>query len=144
MFLDEPAIIYELIDHTADMGIQVRGHDPSQLFANAALALFDIIAGGSHTEPRVELTVAVIGQDWADLMVNWLRECLYLWNGKGGLVHSIKMLSIEEYKLTAILHYDLYAAQRHTVNMEIKAVTYHQVEVGPVRDGWRAQVIFDI
>ena len=135
---------YELIDHTADLGIRVRGHDPSRLFVNAALALFDIIAGGSPIERRAELTVSVIGQDWADLMVNWLREMLYLWNGKGGLVHSIKMLSIEEYKLTAMLHYDLYATRRHTVNMEIKAVTYHQVEVGPVRGGWRAHVIFDI
>jgi len=50
----------------------VRGHDPSQLFANAALALFDIIAGGSHIECRAELTLEINGNDWADLMINWL------------------------------------------------------------------------
>lgn len=99
---------YNLIDHTADLGILVRGHDLPQLFANAALALFDIIAKESRIECRAELTMEINGGDWADLMINWLRELLYLWNGKGWLIHSLKNLSLVEYSLSAVLHYDLY------------------------------------
>ena len=142
--MDEQNMTYSLIDHTSDLGILVRGHDPSQLFANAALALFDIIAGGSHIECRAELTLEISGNDWADLMINWLRELLYLWNGKRRLVHSLKILSLAEYSLTAVLRYDLYAPERHTVNREIKAVTYHRVKVGPVSNGWTGEIIFDV
>jgi len=142
--LDEQNMTYYLIDHTADLGIRVRGHDSSQLFANAGLALFDIIAGGSHIECRAELTLSVTGLDWADLMINWLRELLYFWNGKARLVCSVKILSIGKYTVSAILQYDLYTEKRHTINREIKAVTYHRAEAGPVAGGWRAQVIFDV
>lgn len=142
--MGEQNLTYVLIDHTADLGIRVRGDDLSQLFANAALALFDIIAKGSRIECSAELTMEINGDDWADLMVNWLRELLYLWNGKGRLVHSLKILSLVEYTLTAVVKYDLYAEKKHTINREIKAVTYHQIEVGQVSKGWTAQIIFDV
>ncbi|MEJ2658936.1 MAG: archease, partial [Desulfobacterales bacterium] len=71
---------YELIDHTADFGIRVFGSDSRELFANAAWALFDIITETEALTGNDSCRITVTGDDWSDLMVNWLREVLYLWN----------------------------------------------------------------
>jgi SHS2 domain-containing protein len=135
---------YQVIDHTADFGIQVFGSDSKELFINAALALFDIIAETAVLIGRNSCHITTSGEDWSDLMVNWLREILYLWNGKERLVTSIQILSLSENKISAKIFFDDFIPDRHTIKTEVKAVTYHQIQVKGSRSGWEARVIFDI
>ena len=89
-------------------------------------------------------TLRVSGDDWSDLMINWLRELLYLWNGKELLVKKTQILALSEKELSANVELDPFDPGRHEIKIEIKAVTYHQIQVsrGPV--GWEAKIIFDI
>ena len=135
---------YHLIDHTADFGIQVFGSDSQELFSNAALALFDVITEMDVLTGRDSCHIKTSGEDWADLMINWLREILYLWNGKERLVKSIQILSLSENKISAKIYFDAYMPDRHIIKTEIKAVTYHQAQVKSSPAGWEARVIFDI
>ena len=135
---------YKLIDHTADFGIQVLGSDSQELFTNAALALFDVITETDELKGCNSCNITVSGADWSDLMVNWLREILYLWNGKERLVKSVQILSLSENKISAKIYFDAYKPDRHTIKTEIKAVTYHQIQVKSDPSGWEARVIFDI
>jgi SHS2 domain-containing protein len=135
---------YHLIDHTADFGIQVFGSDSRELFTNAALALFDVITETDVLKGRDSCKITALGEDWSDLMINWLREMLYLWNGKEKLVKSIRILSLSENKISAKINFDAYMPDRHIINTEIKAVTYHQIQVKSSPSGWEARVIFDI
>jgi SHS2 domain-containing protein len=73
---------YRLIDHTADFGIQVFGADAKELFSNAALAIFDLITEVGSLKELNSMDISISGEDWPDLMINWLRELLFLWNGK--------------------------------------------------------------
>ena len=68
---------YKLIDHTADLGIHVSGSDEKELFSNAAMAMFDVITEIEILEGSREHNIYVTGEDWPDLMVNWLREFKY-------------------------------------------------------------------
>jgi SHS2 domain-containing protein len=136
--------IYKLIDHTADFGIQVFGADPKALFTNAALALFDVITETDVLKGRDFCHIKVSGEDLSDLMINWLREMLYQWNGKERLVKSVRILSLSENKIFAKTYFDDYKPNRHTIKTEIKAVTYHQIQVKRSPSGWEARVIFDI
>jgi SHS2 domain-containing protein len=135
---------YTLIDHTADFGIHVYGSDSKDLFANAAWALFDLITEMDQLTGLESCDIEVSGADWSDLMVNWLREVLYLWNGKELLVKKARILSLSETELTATLAYDPFNSDRHVINTEIKAVTYHQIQVTSSPHGWEARIIFDI
>ena len=135
---------YHLIDHTADFGIQVSGSTSKDLFANAAEALFDVITEIDSLTGHDSCHMEVFGADWSDLMVNWLREILYLWNGKERLVKSANITSISEKKLSAQVVFDPYDPDCHTVKTEIKAVTYHQIQVKRTPSGWTARIIFDI
>jgi SHS2 domain-containing protein len=135
---------YSVIDHTADFGIHVYGSDSKELFANAAWAVFDLITEMDRLTGFDSCDIEVSGDDWPDLMVNWLREVLYLWNGKELLVKKARILSLSETELTATLKCDSFNPDRHVIKTEIKAVTYHQIQVNSSPSGWEAMIIFDI
>jgi SHS2 domain-containing protein len=135
---------YELIDHTADLGIHVFGSDPGELFTTAALAMFDQIIDVKVLNGDDKHPIRVTGADWADLMVNWLRELLYLWTVRELLVITVDISSISESKLSADVATRVFDAALHPIKNEIKAVTYHQIKVVQSATGWEAQVIFDI
>jgi len=135
---------YKLIDHTADFGIQVFGSDSQALFTNAALALFDVITEMGALRGDDSCNIRASGADWSDLMINWLREILYLWNGREMLVKSVQVLSLSENNISAKIYFDAYKPDRHIIKTEIKAVTYHQIQVRSSPSGWEARVIFDI
>ena len=135
---------YRLIDHTADFGIHVFGSDLKDLFTNAALAMFDLITDIKSLKGADESSLNIKGDDRPDLMVNWLRELLYIWNGKEKLVESVDIISIAENELAAQIKFDSFDSAKHSIKNEIKAVTYHQIQVNQVTDGWESKIIFDV
>ncbi len=135
---------YRRMDPTADCGIQVFGEDLKALFENAGLALFDLIADTRLVKTGIAYAIQVSGSDWPDLMVNWLRELLYLWTGKELLVKEIVVTEILEYRLSARLRVEAFNAARHRLNHEIKAVTYHRIQVTRTPAGWESTVVFDV
>jgi SHS2 domain-containing protein len=132
------------MNHTADVGIHVFGKDGKDLFANAAFALFSLFTDISALKGENKKKIAITGSDWPDLMVNWLRELLYLWNGNEILVKEVDIHSISEKRLSATVFYEPYDSDRHIIKMDIKAVTYHQIQVTAGPAGWEARIIFDV
>ncbi len=135
---------YELIDHTADMGIRVWGENQKVLFVNAGQAMFDLITDKKTVEAKNTEQVKVTGNDIIDLLINWLRELLFLWTGKERLVHSVYIESLSDTEIIGRVMVEPFDSNRHVIRQELKAVTYHQAEVKPVSDGWVAEVIFDV
>ncbi len=135
---------YTLIDHTADLGIRVEGSDPADLFRGMAMAMLDQMTDFDALDGVEETGIAVEGEDWPDLMVNWLRELLYLWFGEEKLVKKVEILAISEHRLSARVAADPYDPEKHTIKKEIKAATYHQLQVNDGPSGWQATVIFDL
>ena len=135
---------YQIIDHTADLGIIVEGTDEKNLFIRAAYAMTDLMVKGNFSRKTVIKDVSLRGEDFPDLMVRWLGEILYLFEGDKLIVNSIEIKSISPIKLESMLTLTSFEPEHHQVIREIKAVTYHQISVEKVNDGWQARVIFDI
>lgn len=135
---------YTLLDHTADLGIRVYGSNLKNLFENAAKVLMDLMVRGASPEKTSPLTINLSGQDLPDLMVYWLSELLYLLEGENLLVSSIHMDSLSDKRLRATLETVPFNPEVHEILSEIKAVTYHQIEVTDKGDHWEATVIFDL
>jgi SHS2 domain-containing protein len=135
---------YRFIDHTADFRLEIFGVDEKDLFVQAAKALTDLITDPKGLQGSCQQRVTVSGEDWSDLMVNWLRELLYLWNGEEQFICDVALQLLEPTRLEATVTTEAYCAGRHSIRNEIKAVTYHQIDVRPYKTGWRARVIFDI
>jgi len=135
---------YQIIDHTADLGIIVEGTDEKNLFIRAAQAMTDLMVEGDISKKTVIKDVSLQGEDFPDLMVRWLGEILYLFDGESLIVNSIEIKSISPTKLKSTLTLSSFEPEHHQVKREIKAVTYHQISVDKTNDGWQARVIFDI
>ncbi|HDI60483.1 MAG TPA: archease [Desulfobacteraceae bacterium] len=135
---------YLPIEHTADGGLTVEAATAEALFAEAALALVAQIVDPVHIQVRQWRELALGGADWTDLMVNWLREVLYLFNGELWLAGKVEMGRLAPAGLAARLGGEAFDRTRHDVKNEIKAVTYHQARVKFENGRWRAQVIFDL
>jgi SHS2 domain-containing protein len=135
---------YQHIDHTADVGIQVFGDTLKELFENAALGLFDIIANLENVVPAVERQMAVEASDREALLVSWLSELNFLFFTKREIYKEFAIENLSEVNLTAKVRGERIDYERHEIFTEVKAVTYHQLYIKETADGWEAQVIFDL
>ncbi len=135
---------YHTFDHTADLGLDIKGTSQEDLFANAAFAVFDIITDLDRVEGRETRPIAIEVDNREDLLINLLREVLYLYNGERWLLKRIRNIRIGERNLEAEAIGEPFDARKHEIWKEIKAVTYHQAQVHRTPEGWTARVIFDV
>jgi len=135
---------YELIEHTADIGLKAYGKNISEAFENAAKGMFDIITDKSEIELIGEYEINLESQDIEQLLVDWLSELLFL-NSAKNLVFSFFNVEINEKtnNLSAHVFGEKYNISKHKIGMEIKAVTYHILEVRNKRP-YHVQILFDI
>ncbi len=144
---------YEIIDHTADLGITVYGSDLNALFVNAGNAMAEIMADISNVNDAILKEITVTGVDLEQLMINWLHEMLFYYEVDSILFNKVEDLRIidgaqndegDEYTLTAKCRGETFDIDRHAVLTEIKAVTHHQIEVKESAGNWQARIIFDL
>jgi SHS2 domain-containing protein len=135
---------YRMLDHTSDIGIDVWGKTKKELFANATRALYDLMTILKKVEELEEMIIMAEGENIEDLLVNFLREALYLYNGKRWLIRKCEVMKLTATKIEARLFGEPYNLQKHTIKKEIKAVTYHGMSVKKTPGGWNAKVIFDV
>jgi SHS2 domain-containing protein len=135
---------FTLLDHTADLGIIVSGKDLTNLFEGAAQSMIQIMVRAKPAKKTKALKLTVSGEDLADLMVRWLGEILYLFEGENEVVTAVHIDSISPSHLDASLETVPFDLDLHEMLCEIKAVTYHQIEVAEKNNHWEARIIFDL
>lgn len=135
---------YHLLDHTADMGLEIKGADPADLFKNAGRALLNIMLGHIPLKGSDTIKISLTGDDLSDLMVRWLTEILYLFEGERLIVTDINIDSLASAAIDATMMTIPFDPQQHEILREIKAVTYHQIDVTRKHGTWEARVIFDL
>jgi len=135
---------FEVLDHTADIGLVVYGENLKALFENAGEAFFHLITDLRKVRRRVERRIKIGGEILDRLMVDWLSELLYLHDVENLLFKGFKVESIGEDGLMAVVKGEPFQQKIHVIKTEVKAVTYHRIEVRQEKGGWKAQVILDL
>jgi SHS2 domain-containing protein len=135
---------YRTLNRSSDLAIKVFGKSQSELFANSAFALFDLVTDVEKVEVRERLPLEVEGADRDDLMVNWMRELLYLFQGSGYLLKEFQIGDAKETYVRAEVRGEKYDPDRHEIKREIRSVAYHQSRMEKTGDQWTAQVIFEL
>lgn len=135
---------YSTFPHTADLGIEVWAATDSELFLNAACAIFELITDTELVELRENRIITVHGIDHDDLLFNFLREALYLFNGGHFLARKIVLTRFEKKSLQASIEGELYDPEKHKIKTELKAVTYHQLNIRESSEGFKTRVVFDV
>jgi SHS2 domain-containing protein len=135
---------YRVFDHTADLGVEIFAKTKEELYTHAAFSVFDLMADLKDVSPRETRKIAVDGTDPEDLLVNYLREVLYLFNGKRLLLQAFLIDTLNDHHLSGTVEGDFFDPARHHLKREIKAVTYHNLQILETPEGWRGRVIFDV
>ncbi len=134
----------ESIDHTADVGICVRAPTLEKLFARAAWGMFSVITDMDTVHPMQVTRVAVEADDRGSLLVHWLSELNYRHVTNHRLYSSFDVRFLCDRRLEAEIGGELIERQRHTIHTEIKAVTFHELQLAHDDGGWKARIIFDV
>lgn len=133
---------FELIEHTADVGLVAYGASLAEAFANAAFGLFSIIAeldGVGEVETR---RVEISEEDIEGLLFEWLNSLIYLFDVEMLLFKRFDIIDLDGCRLKAICHGEKYDPSRHHLKTGVKSATYHMLTVD--REKNQVQVIFDI
>jgi len=137
-------IMYEIFEHTADLGLRVRAGDLAELFEEAARALFSVIVADLQTvRPVQQIAVQIEAAKPDDLLFDWLAELLYTFDARGLLLAGFDV-SVDEAGLRATVSGEPIDRARHQLQTEVKAITYHQLKVEREDEGWLAEVIVDV
>ena len=135
---------YRVFNHTADLGVEVSGKTVNELFAAAAFAVYDLMADLRDVKTKKTRKIAVEGTDREELLVNYLRAVLDLFNGDRLLLKSFIIDEMDDKHLAGEVKGEVFDPGRHRLKREIKAVTYHQAQIRETPKGWRGRVIFDV
>ncbi len=136
--------MYETFEHTADLGLRVRAPDLATLFIDAARGLTSmIVANLDAVRPVREIAVQVRGGRRDELLFDWLTEILYAFESEHCLLSQFEV-QLDESGLTATARGEVADENRHELEHEVKAITYHGLRVEQTPDGWLAEVIVDI
>lgn len=134
---------FEVIDHTADIGIAAYGANLREAFANAAYALFSLMVDLDNVADAVCYEAEVTAENREDLLVAWLNELIYLFEVEYVLLKRFEIDELSETRLRARCFGERIDSERHKIKIAVKAATYHMLKVEE-RDGCRVQVLFDI
>ncbi len=132
---------YILVDHTADMMVRAFGGTLAECFANAAYALFDQTVDLSDVGASETVEIRVSGIDDEDRLFSLLSEMLYLEDGEGLVLKEFEV-SFDGDDVVCRAAGERLDRTRHRVRSEIKAVTYHMMEID--RDEPSVTVLFDV
>ena len=134
---------FELLEHTADIGIIAYGKDLKQLFANAARGLFSLITDLESISDSVKRKVKVTALNREGLLFEWLNELIYLFDANNMVFNRFDITKIVNTELEAEIYGEKVNPSRHSIKQGVKAATYHMLKVED-SDGFKAQVLFDI
>jgi len=136
-FLEDVAI--------ADSAFEAESESLEELFQTCAQATFEVMANTKTIEPKNKEEVELVGENLEELLFDWLAELIYLKDSKSMLFSQfdLKIEKPDGYKLTASIWGEPTDQKKHQVRVDVKAVTYHLLEVKKTDDKWTAKVVLD-
>lgn len=139
---------FEWIEHPADTGFKAYGNNLEEAFENAALAFTNIIADAEKVEVKEEYDIDLSSEDLEALLYDWIDYLIYLYDAKSFLASKFEVEKISKtndgYKLEAKAQGEKYNREKHGQGTEVKAMTYHMMEIKDDPNQSYVQAIVDI
>jgi SHS2 domain-containing protein len=135
---------FEIIDHTADIGIIAYGADIKEVFANAALGLFNLMADLDGLKENSKREVGMSAEDIEVLLVEWLNELIYISDVEHIIFKRFEISELSNNSIKATCFGEKIKPGHHRLKREIKAATYHMLRIDKENNGYKVQIIFDI
>lgn len=138
---------FEILEHTADIGIAAYGKTKREVFINAAKGMFEIIVGETkNLKENFYDKIKLEADSLEDLLIAWLNELLYIGETRLVILNKFQIRELSDFQIKAEVGGTKINPPSIKIEKEIKAVTYHCLEIKKDEESglWKAQVIFDI
>jgi len=133
-----------ILEHPSDIGVEARGDSLAAAYQHAAEGLMAVILDSSTIQSTQERHIVLTASDHEQLLVKWLSEILYLYDGQGFVSGKFEILNLTATDLRARVRGETFDVQKHKPKLDVKAVTYHQLVVQETPEGSTVKVFFDI
>jgi SHS2 domain-containing protein len=133
---------FELIEHTADIGLIASGQNLAEAFSNAAFGLFSIITDIRKVRKVESRIVELQEKSPEDLLFTWLNHLIYFFDAEQMLFKECDIQEFDGLSMKAVCYGEKADTSRHEMKLGVKAATYHMLKVDP--EMHQVQVIFDI
>lgn len=139
--MTEPEAGFEILEHTADVGVRSWGPSLEEAFRQSTLGLLDII-GVWRPGPGERIPIEVVGRDPGALLVDWLSEVLYLQEVRDPAIAAVEVLSVQGGRASGWV--EIAERPGEIEGTAVKAITFHQLDVSRSERGWSTTVFVDI
>ena len=136
--------MFEILEHTADIGLRAWGATLQEAFENAATALSAIVVELDDIQPRIAYPIAASGDDDQSLLVNWLNEALYYLDARRIVLRRFRIEHFGDGRVAGQAWGEPRDPVKHRPKVIVKGVTYHQLKIEQRPDGCAVQVFLDI
>jgi SHS2 domain-containing protein len=135
---------FEILEHPADVGFRAFSESLPGLFAQSALAMLSIAGDPEAAQVLEEYVIRVESGDRESLMVDWLNEVLYWFDGKRIAFHGFEVIGFDDTTIHAKGFGEPRVRECHRSHLIVKAVTYHQLKIEQSGGLWIAEVFLDV
>jgi len=132
------------VDHTADLGFELWAPELEGLFSEGVLALAEICYERASVRPLQQRELIADGANNEERLVRWLQEVYLLLEADLWLVAGVSGVTMSGDRVQGTLRGESFDRERHTLHTEIKAITYHDLDVRLDDELWRTTVIVDV
>ncbi len=134
---------WRFLEHTADIRLEVHGDTLADLFLYAAAGLKNLISSDAEAVPETELEITLEAGTSEELLVDWLRELLFISQTRQLVMVQAQIKDLSEINLKARVYFGTKPSDVET-SLEIKGVTYHGLSIEKNTAGYSARIVFDI
>ncbi len=136
--------MFKYFETTADMGVIAKGKTLEEAFKEAAKGLYNIMVDIDKIDKKEVVEIEVEGEDLEELLYNFLNELLF-YTDVYNLVFSDFDITIEDkYKLKCKAYGEKINKEKHEIKEEVKAVTYHMMEIKKDNDEYIIKYVVDL
>ncbi|MGE5412014.1 MAG: archease [Clostridiales bacterium] len=141
---------YSLVDHTADIAFEISADTIEELFIGSALAWKNSVTDDFETVKPEEKEILIYEDTLEELLVSFVSELNFQLSARKWIFHSIQKLRVEKENAKGRMHLkaavkgEALIAQSHSLKEEIKAVTFHQMDIEKRDNQFVTIIVFDI
>lgn len=139
---------YKFIDHTADIAVDIEADKINELFIASAYAWRETISDEKFDNPTFDKKIFFEDSNLEILLVSFLSELNYLFQHESWMITSVKNAEVDDtngvWKLEAEISGFIFDRSKIKLESEIKAVTYHQMEIKFNQNKYSTRIVFDI
>ena len=130
---------------SGDFAFEASGETLEDLFASCAEACFSAMAELSKIEPKIDYSINISADSLDDLLVDFLSELIYLKDAEKIFFSRFDIrIDNDNISLNAVAQGERIDYNKHDIKVDVKAATYHNLEIKRVEKGFKVKVILDL